>query len=504
MHTVARNTLYNLFGQGLALVVTALAVRYTYRELGQDIVGIIYLATTLAAFAVTFLDIGMSSVTIREVSSWSSTRPGYVVDVARTAGLIYWSLFVALGITFWLTAPLVINRWIHPSSLDVAGATLLLRTAGIGLLSVLPRSLYLSLLRGFERMDLSNALDLGSNLLLQVGIAAILLTKASVAPLALWFVIWAAAAVMAHGLLTTRVLPYQALVPGFVRQVVDQNIKFSSAASLISIFAAINTYLDKLVLSRYAPLGQFGYYGFIYAMLARALLPAAALFNAIFPAFSRMYRQGEQQQLARDAGKLQELLVVLILPVFAAFPFFADPLLRFIFDAEAARILRTPVLLLSVGFYMNATLNIPYAVSLAAGRADIGARMNALAFVVIAPATVALVRVYGLTGGALAWATYHLLAYAYAIPKIWRLIDTPPRSFYGQLGRTVAFALGTYGPALAGLRLLSSGSLLVGFAAYAAATIAFLSGSFLLLRPDTRSTLAQFPRWLASGLTRPV
>ena len=77
-------------------------------------------------------------------------------------------------------------------------------------------------------------------------------------------------------------------------------------------------------------------------------------------------------------------------------------------------------MLLSVGTYMNGTASIPYMLSLALGRPDIGLRTNLWAMVIVLPIPAVLIYKFGLVGAGLSWVVYHVFLYVYMIPKVCR------------------------------------------------------------------------------------
>ncbi len=96
--------------------------------------------------------------------------------------------------------------------------------------------------------------------------------------------------------------------------------------------------------------------------------------------------------------KLQDLLCFGIVPVFAAIPFAVLPLFSYILNEEAAHLLLLPTTLLCVGFYMNGTMTVSHAFSLAVGKPGISARQNFYALFTVLPVTALLIYYLGLTG----------------------------------------------------------------------------------------------------------
>ena len=187
MSRLGKNILYNLFGQGLVLILGFVAVKYIFRQLGEDALGVIYFTLTMNAVLCAALEMGISSTTVREVSAHFHDEPAYIKDLIRTASVFYWGAFGVMALMIYLTAPWLIEKWIHLSSLDADTAVYVFRILGISAMTALPRSLYASLFRGLQRMEFNNLVDVTMSGLQQFGAAIILAFGGSFFMVADWF-----------------------------------------------------------------------------------------------------------------------------------------------------------------------------------------------------------------------------------------------------------------------------------------------------------------------------
>jgi O-antigen/teichoic acid export membrane protein len=171
---LSRNVLYNFVGQALVLLIGLLAVRFVFRKLGADVYGLMVFIQTVNFSIVAVLDLGITSTTVREVAAHFAQDSKYVRDLLRTAGFFFWSAYVMLAIAIVALAPLVAAHWINLKAVDAHAAIQMLQILGVASLVALPRSLYMALLRGLERMGTINLVEVGLALLQQSGTVAIL------------------------------------------------------------------------------------------------------------------------------------------------------------------------------------------------------------------------------------------------------------------------------------------------------------------------------------------
>jgi O-antigen/teichoic acid export membrane protein len=494
MSRLRGNIVYNIAGQALLLALSFVAVRFVFRQLGADSLGIIYFILALNVILTATLGMGICETTVREISAHFNSEPDYIRELLRTASLCYWGAYVILSVIIYFAAPIIVEKWIHLKSLDAAAAIQALRILGIASFLALPRSFYTSMLRGVERMEYTNIIDVAVSALQQFGTIGIMLAGGNLLNV-IWFMAGCfVAGILAYMIICFRFFSWKALLPGFSSTVIRRNVVFTSHVALISILAMIYTQADKVIISKFLPIGIFGLYTVAYGAMSRSNMITAAVSQAAFPQFSALFKTQERGKLVSKYQKLQDLVCFGTIPLFAAVPFMAIPLFSYLFDVKSAQMLLLPVTFLSVGFYMNGTLSVPYLFSLAVGRPDIVARFNFYSLFVVLPTTALLIYFGGLKGAGFSWVFYHVLAYAYVIPRIYsECLRVPVWRWYAQMLSILGISGITYGTGWIALRVMSEGSGLYAAAAYCAASIVFLGASFLLIGEELRSLFEQHP-----------
>src|SRR6202023_173553 len=98
MTRLTRNVIFNVLGQGVILVLSLIAVRFIFRQLGDDVFGIIFFNLVMTSVLTNVLELGVSSTIVREVSSRFDPEPDYIRDLVRTASTLYWSIGIVLVI----------------------------------------------------------------------------------------------------------------------------------------------------------------------------------------------------------------------------------------------------------------------------------------------------------------------------------------------------------------------------------------------------------------------
>jgi len=493
MSRVFKNIIYNLLGQGLLLVLGFVAVKYIFGRLGEDALGIIYFTVMMNAVLCTVLEMGICSTTVREVSAHLESEPNYIRDLIRTFSLFYWVIYALLGVTIFFLAPVLVEKWVNLKTMDPATAIYVLRILGIASLVALPKSFYVSLFRGLQRMEFNNFIDLATSGFQHGGTILILALGGNLFHVIYWFTACYGLRIFTYLAVSSRFFPLRALVPGYSSGVVRRNLGFASKMMSISIMATIHMQADKLIISKLLPIGAFGYYGIAYGNVSKGTLATSAVSQAAYPSFSAMFKAGDRTELMSQYRKLQDLLCFGIVPIFTAVPFALLPLFSYMLNEEAARLLLLPTTLLCAGFYMNGTVNIPYIFSLAVGKPGIVVRQNFYALFVVLPVTVLLIYYLGLTGAGLSWVFYHLFYYAYAVPRMCReCMEIPVWKWYFHVLKIFTLVGLTYGVAWITLSVIDNHSIPSLTLAYVGASIVFMIGSYFMIGEELRATLSRF------------
>ena len=490
MSRVSRNIIYNVAGQGLLLLLGLVAVRFVFRQLGGDALGIIYAAATVSAVLSGVLELGISATIVREVAANVEHDLGYVRRLIRTGSLIYWGAYLVVALVIFGGAPLFVSHWLHLQSMSPATATTALRILAISAMVILPRVLYTSVLRGLQRMIFNNLIDVSVSSLQQLGTIVILSRGGDVLAVALWFAACSVAGMVAYLVVIASFFSWRALVPTLFRAVIRRNLRFSSHLMSISLLSALYTQVDKIFVSKFLPLAVFGYYAFAGGIVSRATLITQAIAQAAFPSFSVLMAQGDRLTVQIQYRKLHELLSFVTVPVFAAIAFAALPLFTYLFNRSVAEMLILPIALLCLGWYMNGTLNVPFVFSLAAGKPQIASRANLLALFIVPPISAVLVYTLGLTGAALSWVVYNLWAYAYTIRRIClECLEMAPSTWYAHIARIGALVAATYGLSFLLDRLLAPNSTIAMVMAYLLGSAGFAIGGYVLMGDELRAAL---------------
>ena len=499
MSRLFKNIAYNVVGQGIVLALGFVGVKFVFSRLGGDVFGIIYFNLVLTGVVTLALELGVLSTTVREVSAHIGAERDYVERLIRTASLFYWAIGVALLLVILLAAPLLVDKWVHLSTLDRRTAITMLRFLSVTTMIALPRALYASLFQGRQRMELNNGIDVASSALQQLGTIVILARGGDAYAVVEWIAAIAVLSTVTYMATVGLMFGGRSLVPAYFPEVIKRNLQFTAHLGLLSLLNMILQQFDKVAVSKLLPIASVGYYSFASTLVVRISFGTAAIARAALPSFSSLNQLEDTHSLLEQYRKLQDLICYGMAPLFAAACFGALPLYGYLFNRQVAWLLLLPTVLLCLGYFMSATVNVPYTFSVALGRPDIASRSNFLALFVVIPVATTLIYFFGLTGAACTWIVYHVFLYAYMIPRICRgLLHVSTWSWYLHIIRVLALAAVTYGAGWLLIVMPQSYSTLALVVAFSAASVMFLIGTLFLIGPDLRETIRRIPKRLVA------
>lgn len=500
---VSRNIVFGIGSQGLLLVLSLIATRFVFRDLGGEALGIISFSAVLTFLFIAFSDMGLSLLITREVAAHRNSNNAYVEELVGTGVAVSWvaylvSCALVVGLASWL-----VDHWLQVDVANRASATLALRLISASLLLAIPRAVYGAVLSGYERVDLLNIATLGSTAIQQSGLVIVLSAGGELFHASVWFGISAALGLLPFLYFVHHVGGIGLLLPAWNADVFVRNFRFASHLFTNALSGFLVTQMDKWMVSKFLSVSLLGYYGFIQGLVSKGAIVPGAIANAIFPSFS----SGNVTALDRHSDayyrKLQDFTCYVYLPVSAAAAMLGIVVIRLVFNEEVADLTWRALLLLSLGQYVMGILTVPYWLAVAMKRPDISFRSNLWALVLVVPTIITVTYRYGLIGAAGSSMLFGLWQWLYFMPRFCaQCLGASASPWCLQAGIFFAVGLAAYGlPWMLFMAMgqgLETHSLII---AYIFGTVIFIwSGWYVigvelkdLIRRQVRSLMAVMP-----------
>lgn len=401
--TLRRNTLWNLTGTGLPLIVGAVTIPYLIRQIGVEAFGVLTLVWALIGYFSLF-DFGLGRALTQQVaSSLASGDEARLPRLIKTGMVFIAFTGVAGGAVLASLATPLAEKWlnVHPTLIHETAGALLIASLGI------PLTTFTTGLRGvleaFEDFRNVNFMRIALGVA-NFGLPAlsVLLISNSLILMVTGLVVSRFFVLLAHIFLVSRKLSSNLGTSQFDKKEIKGLVSYGAWMSVSNLISPLMVTADRFVISGILGAGVVAYYTVPHEALVRLLLIPSALTTALFPRLSAL-----RTQSMKDTRSLYKrcLLITaqIMLPLCMLVASCSHWGLSLWISDDFANQSWKIVVILSVGVFMNGLAFIPFAAIQASGDARITAKLHFLEFLIYVPTLFALLHFFGLIGAAIAW-----------------------------------------------------------------------------------------------------
>jgi O-antigen/teichoic acid export membrane protein len=407
-----RNTLYNIVGQGLPLLVAVFAIPPVIRGLGTERFGLLSIAWVVLGYFGA-LDLGVGRATTKLVAErvHDGDAEG-IAAVTWTSALLQALVGSVAGLAFLVVGPLLARAVLQVPPDLVPEAERSFRILALGLPFGLVSNSFRGVLEGSHRFDLAALVrvPLGSaNYLIPLfGTWAGLDLPGICVGMVAVRALGAAAYAAMCGRVWQGVLRARFGGAPLLRRILGFGGWIALSGALIPLFV----YLDRFLIGALRSLSEVTYYTAPAELVSRLLFVPAGIAGVLFPLFSDLAARGDRALIRARMAAATRWTALVMAPVAAAILVAAPAILGFWLDPEIAARSTGVLRLLAAALFVNA-LGFP-AVALVegVGRPDVVAKYHLVELPIYALVAALLVASMGIFGAALAW----LLRMACTIP----------------------------------------------------------------------------------------
>jgi O-antigen/teichoic acid export membrane protein len=415
MARLRTNLLANFAGAGWSTAVQIACVPILIKLLGIEAYGLIGFFVTLQV-TLQVLDLGVSATVSRELARYSTLpdKTNEVRDFLRTLEVAYWAVGLVISLAVILLAPVIAVHWLNASTLSVSVVQHSIEIMGLIIALQWPIRFYQGGLMGLQRLVPLNFIRIVTSTLNTGGALLVLwLVSASVQTFFLWQLMGSLAHVILIATVLWRSLPAVQRRPRFDMGLVRGILPFAKGMSGIVVLGTILAQMDKIVLSKFLSLTEFGYYT-AAAMVAGGLqLFITPIYSAVFPRLSALVMNDDIEAIRRLYHTATQLMAVCVLPTAIVLAIWAPQFITlWTGNPEIAAQVAPLAVLLLLGTAMNGLMHLPLALQLAYGWTRLNLNLSIYGVLVFAPLFVWAGMRYGAVGGAATWA---LLNFCYLV-----------------------------------------------------------------------------------------
>src|SRR5215469_12983307 len=398
---LARNSLWNLAGQILPLLVAVVSIPVLVRGLGTDRFGILLIAWAVIGYFGIF-DFGISRALTQLVARRLGGGDAEIGPLVGTGLLLLLGLGLVGGTCVAATSGWMVHRLLRVPVYLQAETFSALLLLGLALPAVIVAAGLRGVLEAHQRFGVSNAIRIPLGALTYLGPILVLpFTHSLVAVLgvliAIRYLVIGAYVWWCMGLVggPRRLISFDAASALPL-------IRFGGWMTVSNLISPLMSYMDRFVVGAFLSVTAVAYYATPYDLVTRLLLIPAGLAAVLFPAFAATVQGGSDRAALLFSRGLKYTFIALFPAVLLVVAFAKEGLgvwLGLTFAGHSTHVLQ----LLAIGVLINSVAQIAFALVQGLGRADLTAKLHLLEVPVYTVMLLALVVSKGIDGAAAAW-----------------------------------------------------------------------------------------------------
>ena len=399
---LAKNTLWNLVGQGVPLIAAVFAIPLLIKGLGVDRFGVLTLAWMVIGYFSLF-DLGLGRALTKMVAE--KLGAGREQEIPA---LVWTTLFlmILLGLLGTLVVSLL-SPWLVREGLKIPEALQSETLHAFYLLALsIPVVISTAGLRGIleaqQYFGFVNVVRILIGAFTFLSPLFILPFSKSLFPVVAILSAGRLLAWLVHLLLCFYVMP--ALRHGIALHITEVGhlIRFGSWMTVTNIVGPLMVYLDRFLIGALMSTIYVAYYATPYEVASNLGLISGALVGVLFPAFAASFMQ-DSNRTALLFGRGVKYTFLALFPLTLLIVSFAHEILEFWLGGEFAQNSTRVLQWLVIGRFINGLAQIPFALIQSAGRPDLTAKLHFIELPFYLLIVWWLIGAYGIEGAAVAW-----------------------------------------------------------------------------------------------------
>ena len=403
--TVKRNIIANFIGQGVASALSLLLVPVYIHYLSIEAYALVGLYGVIQVW-LTLLDLGMTPTLNREMARFTAgaVPAQSIKDLLRSLEIVVGGLAIAIALVLTLASDYLAHHWLKVQQLPIDEVARGLSLIGIVVGLRFCEGIYRSGIIGLQQQVWLNVAGVVLAVLRGVGAIAVLTISPTIQAFFVWQAFVSIVTLVVMGARLHLTLPRTSAPSRFSLPALMEVRRFAGGMFGMTVLAVLLTQVDKLLLSRLLPLDQFGYYMLASTVAASVYLAVGPVIQAVFPRLVALVASDNTEPLAQAYHDASQAVSVLLLPITMLLASFPRGVL-FAWSGDAVLAARTAPILgaLAIGAFLNALMQVPHHLQLAAGWTSLALKMNIVAVVILIPALLVAVPLHGPVAAAMVW-----------------------------------------------------------------------------------------------------
>jgi len=399
---IARNTLINLIGQAIPLLVGVLTIPYVVHGLGTDRFGLLSLAWVVLGYF-TIFDLGLGRATTKFVAeALGKGERDQVPQILWTAVSFQLVLGLVGAVVLFEITDLLVERVLNipPQLIGEAKDTFHLIALSVPL--VLVSSSFRGAIEAAQRFDLVNAITIPSSTLTFLLPVVGLYLGFGLPGIVALILLARFGTLIAFIVINFRIVPQMRRFSGSFA-LFFRLFSFGGWVMISSIVGPFLVYLDRFLIGSILTISAVAYYAAPYEVVTRLWIITASLTLTLFPAFSSLEGAKDRQRVGIYFARSIKYVLITSGPIVVLIAIYAKDILQLWLGSDFAIESTFAMQILVVGVLVNSLAHTPFALLQGTGRPDLPAKFHVIELPIYIGMAWVLVNEFGIAGAAGAW-----------------------------------------------------------------------------------------------------
>ena len=396
-----RNTLYNLGGLGLPLVVAVGSMPVLIHSLGDARFGVLTLIWAVVSYFGLF-DLGLGRALTQQLAVlFAEQRESDIPATVSTSLWILGLLGIVAGGLMWIFADWGVARISYHGNLKEIQDSI--RIMAFAMPFIVLTSGFRGILEAKLAFGIINAIRLPMGIFTFIGpLIVVLWVRNDLAAITLVLTFGRAVACVVHGYFCTRCVDMRGDYVTLNLSIVKDLLKSGGWMTISNIVSPLMGYFDRFIIGLTISAAAVAYYVTPFEIVSKLWVIPGALTAVIFPKFAS-YVIGDDEFSKVLFRKALTILFLVLFPATLVTAFFAKEILQIWIGADFSQNSYILLQIFSFGILINCLSHIPFTFLQGVGKARITAIIHMIEFplyvLILWGATVR----WGLFGAAFAW-----------------------------------------------------------------------------------------------------
>lgn len=398
-----KNLVANFIGQGCVNLISILFIPLYLKYLGVEAYALISFFTLIYSIVMLF-DMGMVQSLTQRLSTHNSklSDSQSIRNFLRSVEII---LFIIAGLALLIVFSS--SSWLAQNWLKVDVNSVRMVTKAIEIMSIVLalrfiENIYYNCLVGMQEQIAFNLINCSMAVFRNFGaLVVLILISPTIDVFFIWQGIVSIITIIILLMVVYKKMPGNKLQGRFEFSEVKAVWRFSAGLMIIGFLNFLLTQIDKILLSRFLTLENFGLYSLASVVASALLLLVTPVELAFYPKLNSLVIRKYIDELKSLYHMASQFVSVLIGTAALTMILFGDLILKlWIHDSIIAEKISILVMLLSLGALLNSLVCLPYRLQLSHSWTNFMIGSKLIALIILIPTFLIVIPIYGVLGAA--------------------------------------------------------------------------------------------------------